>query len=120
MSYDFLFVEQELGALQTILQDKQIKSHYMILQVEKQNYFIVLMVVSDIGALVAAWLKEKERSLGPYTSYRAKIYQSQIKRWLNQAINKYQLPTCKCTNSTSSGHKTLRSLVFFSSGYDRV
>ena len=31
MSYDFLFVEQELGALQTILQDKQIKSHYMIL-----------------------------------------------------------------------------------------
>ena len=31
MSYDFLFVEQELGALQTILRDKQIKSHYMIL-----------------------------------------------------------------------------------------
>ena len=27
MSYDFLFVEQELGALQTILQNKQIKSH---------------------------------------------------------------------------------------------
>ena len=54
MSYDLLFVEQELGVLQTILQDKQIKSHYMILYVEKQNYIIVLMVVSDIGALVAA------------------------------------------------------------------
>ena len=31
MSYDFLFVEQELGALQTILQNEQIKAHYMIL-----------------------------------------------------------------------------------------
>ena len=31
ISYDFLFVEQELGALQTILQNKQIKAHYMIL-----------------------------------------------------------------------------------------
>ena len=31
MSYDFLFVEQELGALQTILQNKQIKANYMIL-----------------------------------------------------------------------------------------
>ena len=29
MSYDFLFVEQELGALETILQNKQIKLHYM-------------------------------------------------------------------------------------------
>ena len=68
MSYDFLFVEQELGALQTILQNKQIKAHYMILLVEKQNYFNVLMAISEIGRLVAAWLKEKERSLGPYTS----------------------------------------------------
>ena len=38
------------------------------------------MAFSEIGTLVAAWLKEKERSLGPYTSYRAKIYQSQIER----------------------------------------
>ena len=68
MSYDFLFVEQELGALQTILRNKQIKAHYMILLVEKQNYFNVLMAISEIGRLVATWLKEKERSLGPYTS----------------------------------------------------
>ena len=87
---------------------------------DKQSYFIVLMVFSELGALVAAWLKEKERSLGPYTSYRAKIYQSLIERLLNHSINKYQLPTCKCTNSPSSGHKTLRSLVFFSLGHDRV
>ena len=68
MSYDFLFVEQELGALQTILQNNQIKTHYMFFYVEKQNYFIILMVVSELGALVTTWLKEKERSLGPYTS----------------------------------------------------
>ena len=54
MSYDFLFVEQELGALQTILQNKQIKAHYVILLVEKQNYFNVLMAISEIGRLVAA------------------------------------------------------------------
>ena len=54
MSYDFLFVEQELGALQTILRNKQIKAHYMILLVEKQNYFNVLMAISEIGRLVAA------------------------------------------------------------------
>ena len=119
MSYDFLFVEQELGALQTILQNKQIKSHYMILSVEKQNYFIVLTAFSEIGALVAAWLKEKQRSLGPYTSWRAKMYQSQKERRVNHGINKYQLPACKYTNSPSSGHKTLRSLVFFSSFHDR-
>ena len=108
-------MEQELGALQTILQNKQIKAHYMILSVEKQNYFIVLMALSEIGAPVAAWLKEKERSLSPYTSYRVKIYQSQNERWLNYSINKYQLPT----KITCSGHKTLRSLVFFSSVHDR-
>ena len=54
MSYDFLFVEQELGALQTILRNKQIKAHYMILLVEKQNYFNVLMAILEIGRLVAA------------------------------------------------------------------
>ena len=31
ISYDFLFVEQEFGALHKILQNKQIKAHYMIL-----------------------------------------------------------------------------------------
>ena len=30
ISYDFLFVEQEFDVLQTILQNKQIKVHYMI------------------------------------------------------------------------------------------
>ena len=33
----------------------------MILSVEKQNYFIVLMAFSEIGAIVAAWLKEKRK-----------------------------------------------------------
>ena len=31
ISYDFLFVEQEFDVLHTILQNKQIKVHYMIL-----------------------------------------------------------------------------------------
>ena len=54
-------MKQELGALQTILKNKQIKAHYMILSVEKQNYFIVLIAFSEIGALVAPWLKEKKK-----------------------------------------------------------
>ena len=31
LSDDFLFVKQEFGALHKILQNKQIKAHYMIL-----------------------------------------------------------------------------------------
>ena len=40
MSYDFLFVEQELGALQTILQNKQIKANFQFSKLKNKTILL--------------------------------------------------------------------------------